>query len=186
MKEHHEPSYSEEVADLPVWDQAFWLSRAYIEASQCLCQSMLDGNFSSQYSASRVILHLARHGVELFLKAAIAARTGSASFPATHDLDRLYTEYRQSYPDLSFAFNLPGLFRVADSWDLFPEEAKVFHSTLDQRHRYPSDRTGNSFFTQEEFDPQAMHLDLKTLDRDLKVLESAFIKRMLAGLDPIK
>ena len=83
MKEHHEPSSSEELSDLPEWDQTFWLSRAYLEASQCLCESMLNGNFSSQYSSSRVILHLARHGVELFLKAAIGANADARSVPAT-------------------------------------------------------------------------------------------------------
>lgn len=171
---------------MPEWDQTFWLSRAYLEASQCLCESMLNGNFSSQYSSSRVILHLARHGVELFLKAAIGANADARSVPATHDLDKLYAVYRQGYPNLSFAFTIPRRFGVADSSELFPDEGKSFHATLDQRHRYPSDRSGNSFFTPEEFDPQATLHELKMLDRELKIIEWAFIKRAKDGLPPIR
>ncbi|WP_232505812.1 hypothetical protein, partial [Burkholderia thailandensis] len=46
-----------------------------------------------------------------------------------------------------------------------------FHSTLDQRHRYPSDRKGNSFATVEVFDPVATLKELEELDRELKILE---------------
>jgi len=76
VKEDSDPSFSQELAGLAEWDRAFWLSRAFLEASRCLCESMSEGGFSSQHSSSRVILHLARQGVELFLKGAIAAVSG--------------------------------------------------------------------------------------------------------------
>ena len=170
---------------MPEWDRAFWLSRAFIEASLCLCNSMLNGELSSQYSTSRVVWHLARQGVELFLKAAIGAAVGSRLVPATHDLRRLAFEYRRIYSSLSFSLEFPSHFQVDTNLDLFPEDQDRFHATLDQRHRYPADRMGESFTTRETFDPLITQRELEKLDRDLKILESAYIRRVLKGLPPV-
>ncbi|WP_341247917.1 hypothetical protein [Cupriavidus pauculus] len=179
MKEDSDPSFSEELADLPVWDRSFWLSRAFLEASRCLCTSMLGGDFSSQYSSSRVILHLARQGVELFLKGAIGA-VSERSVPQTHDLSKLFSEYRRLYPQLIFSFELPSHFRVSLNLDLFPEDQEKFHSTLDQRHRYPADRKGNAFATTEVFDSVTTLTQLEELDYALKVLEYVRIRPFLS------
>lgn len=178
MKEDDDPSFSEELFSLPEWDRSFWLSRAYIEASRCLCASMLSGDFTSQYSSSRVILHLTRQGIELFLKAALGAAN---SAPLTHDLDRLFSEYRRAYPALIFNFKIPSRFGVDTTRDLFPEDHKSFHATLDQRHRYPADRAGNTFATRETFAPQEVLHELEMLDRELKILEWARIRPHLEG-----
>lgn len=186
MKEDSDPSFSQELAGLAEWDRAFWLSRAFLEASRCLCESMSEGGFSSQYSSSRVILHLARQGVELFLKGAIAAVSGQGSAPTTHDLSRLFLDYRRLYPELRFSFEVPPRFSVSLNFDLFPDDQERFHSTLDQRHRYPSDRKGNTFATREVFDPIETLKELEELDRELKVLEWARIRPHLRGEPEIK
>jgi hypothetical protein len=163
MKNDSDPSFSQELAHLPFWDRAFWLSRSYIEASQCLCASMLEGDFTSQYSSSRVIIHLARHGVELFLKAAISAATGRPAEPG-HNLARLFLRYRHIYPDLRFFIEIPSRFQVDLNFDLFPETIEAFHATLDQRHRYPADRNGNDFASPEVFNPTDALAELKILE----------------------
>ncbi|WP_232505817.1 hypothetical protein, partial [Burkholderia thailandensis] len=122
MKQDSDPSFSEELASLPEWDRAFWLSRAFLEASRFLCASMICGDFSSQYSSSRVILHLAHQGIELFLKGAIGAALERGSTPMTHDLSILFLEYRRLYPGLVFSFEVPFGFRVSQNLDLFPDE----------------------------------------------------------------
>jgi hypothetical protein len=185
MKEDSDPSFSEELASLPEWDRAFWLSRAFLEASRCLCTSMFEGDFSSQYSSSRVILHLARQGIELFLKGAIGAVSERGSAPPTHDLNKLFLEYRRLYHELIFSFEIPPRFNVSLNFDLFPDDQERFHSTLDQRHRYPSDRKGNTFATREMFDPMATMKELEELDRELKILEWARIRPYLRGESPI-
>ncbi len=177
-KEDDDPSFSEELSSLPEWDRSFWLSRAYIEASRCLCTSMLSGDFTSQYSSSRVILHLTRQGIELFLKAALGA-IGSA--PLTHDIDRLFSDYRLAYPALIFTFKIPARFGVDTTLSLFPEDHKSFHATLDQRHRYPVDRIGRNFATRETFDPKEVLHELEALDKELKILEWARIRPHLDG-----
>ncbi|MBU9216571.1 hypothetical protein [Burkholderia gladioli] len=186
MKQDSDPSFSEELASLSEWDRAFWLSRAFLEASRCLCMSMLEGGFSSQYSSSRVILHLARQSVELFLKGAIGAVSEQSSVPTTHDLNRLFLEYRRLYPELRFSFEVPSRFNVSTNFDLFLDDQERFHSTLDQRHRYPSDRKGNTFATKEVFDPITTLKELEELDRELKILEWARIRPYLRGEPEIK
>lgn len=182
-KEDDDPSFSEELSSLPEWDRSFWLSRAYMEASRCLCRSMLSGDFTSQYSSSRVILHLARQGIELFLKAALGAVKPA---PLTHDLDRLFFEYRLAYPALIFNFTIPTRFNVDSTPDLFVEDHKLFHATLDQRHRYPADRAGNSFATRETFNPTEVLDELEVLDKELKVLEWARIRPLWEGRPMIR
>ncbi|KWD80581.1 hypothetical protein WL71_20260 [Burkholderia ubonensis] len=147
---------------------------------------MSEGSFSSQYSSSRVILHLARQGIELFLKGAIGAVSEHDSVPMTHDLNRLFMEYRRLYPELRFSFEVPSRFSVSPNFDLFPDDQKKFHSTLDQRHRYPSDRNGNTFATKEVFDPIATLKELEELDRELKILEWARIRPYLRGESEIE
>jgi len=170
MKNDSDPSYSEELADMEPWDGMLWLSRAYLEASEALCHAMLEGDFSSQYSSSRVILHVARQGIELFLKGAILAH-GGAPEQLGHNLNKLYHEYRRLYPELRFHFEVPRHFLVSLNDELFPDDADAFHRVLDQRHRYATDRKGASFATPEVFDPATMKEELGELRRVSQIVE---------------
>jgi hypothetical protein len=178
MKDDSDPSFSQELHDLPGWDRSFWLSRAFVEASSCLCSSMLQGDFSSQYSSSRVILHLARQGIELFLKAALEA-AGERTERFGHNLDQLFFEYRRHYPNLSFYFQAPKRFEVDLTLDLFPDTIEPIQATLDQRHRYAADRKGNNFASPEIFDPKVVHEELEELRRTLQILEWSTIRPLL-------
>ncbi len=104
----------------------------------------------------------------------------------THDLNKLFLEYRRLYPELRFLFKIPLRFNVGPNFELFPDDQEQFHLTLDQRHRYPSDRRGNTFATKEEFDPIAILKELDELDHELKVLEWAHIRPHLCGKPEIK
>jgi hypothetical protein len=170
-----ELSTSEEFAHLPEWDRYFWLSRAYTEASCTLCESMVAGDFTAQYSSSRVILHLMRQGIELFLKGAIFRATGKRP-SQTHNLAILVADYSREYPGPLFHFEVPERFQTNPSLDLFPEIALEEHATLDQRHRYPSDRKGRSFLAPEIFDPSQVFEEVDTLSGTLSAIEWAHIR----------
>jgi hypothetical protein len=145
---------------------------------------MLEGDFTSKYSSSRVILHLARQGVELFLKGAIQA-AGHPVAKLPHNLDVLFIEYRNCYPELAFYFVIPTRYQVDLNADLFPELIEPFHKTLDQRHRYPTDRNGLSFNTPELFDPHAQLEEIEELRRILDILEWSELRpRLRAGNAP--
>ncbi|MVW78072.1 hypothetical protein [Bordetella sp. 02P26C-1] len=170
MKDDSDPSYAKELAEMEAWDRMLWLAQAYLEASEALCHAMLDGGFSSQYSSSRVVLHIARQGIELFLKGAIAAH-GGAPEHLGHNLNKLYREYRRFYPELRYHFEVPRQFLVSLNEELFPEDTDAFHGVLDQRHRYATDRKGASFAIPETFDPVTMKETLSELRRVFQVIE---------------
>jgi len=185
MKDYADPSFSQELDDLPNWDRSFWLSRAYMEAGRCLCLDMLKGDFSSQYSSSRVILHLTRHGIELFLKAAIEV-AGNRVAKFGHNLDLLCAEYWNLYQDQSFHFSVPPRFKVDPTLDLFPEIAGRFHASLDQRHRYAADKSGESFASPEVFEPKVALKEIEELQRSFGILEWAKIRSQVAQTEGYK
>lgn len=140
----------------------FWLARAYLEASTFLCEAMINEDFSRQYSSSRVVLHLARHAIELFLKGAICAST-KGDPPKTHHLENLYADYMRLYPDPSLHFEIPFKFQALPDGELFPEIAEEYHKSLDQRYRYPSDSKGRIFSDPEGFLPEPFLAELRDL-----------------------
>ena len=167
--DHYRPNAGE-FEGMPIWERSFWLSRAYIEASICLCKAMVNEDFTKQYSSSRVILHLARQGIELFLKAAIL-RSTTVQSRAGHNLDRLLAEYKKIYSESRFHFYLPSTLSLRQELDLFPETVQSYHSTLDQRHRYATDQKGQEFATPEVFDPTSVLGELEALCKALYVIE---------------
>ena len=180
MKDDDEPSDARELSDLPDWDRSLWLSRAYLEAGVCLCSSMLDGDFSSQYSSSRVILHVTRQGIELFLKGALQA-AGFKVEALGHNLDSLFLAYRSQYSALSFHFEIPKVYGVNLNASLFPGETDAFHKTLDQRHRYATDRLGQSFASPEVFDPVTTQAEIDELRRVLGIIEWCELRPLITS-----
>lgn len=174
-----ELSYSQELADLAAWDRSFWLSRAFIEGARVLCEKMLEEEFSSQYSSSRVIVHLARQGIELFLKAALDA--SGRSVPRTHDLNALLASYKEHYADSAFDFTVPPRFATSLTLPLFEADDKILHGTMDQRFRFATDLAGQSFATPELFDCTQVLEEVQLLDKELKVVEWCRIRPYLDG-----
>ena len=164
-----------EFEDMPTWEVFFCLSRAYIEASTCLCNAMIEDDFSKQYSSTRVILHLARQGLELFFKGAIFHKTSALSRNG-HNIDKLLSEYLNIYSADQFHFKVPSAFSLRNELDLFPGLVDSFHLTLDQRHRYPMDLKGQSFATPELFEPKNFLLEIEKLSAALMIIEFCHIR----------
>lgn len=180
MKDDDAPSFSEELGGLEAWDHHFCLSRAFMEAGLTLSDAMLEGDFSSQYSSSRVILHVTRQGLELFLKAALDVQ-GLQTLQLGHNLDKLFSSYREAYPGEEFHLTTPWQFGLSLNRDLFPEAAKDFHSTLDQRHRYATTKSGDSFATRETFDPVQTREAVFELRKQMQVIEYLHIRSRKVG-----
>ncbi len=149
---------------LEIEDQYFFLARGYLEGSRVLCEAMLYDDYASQYSHSRVILHLCRHAVELFLKGAISSATKSQP-PKTHHLANLVAEYERALPGPEFRFDVPFGIESPGTPDFFDDLVDSHHKTLDQRYRYPTDRNGKPFSEPEGFIPAMFMSDLNTLSK---------------------
>ncbi|MFN2312706.1 MAG: hypothetical protein ABR590_11725 [Spirochaetia bacterium] len=146
---------------LSIEDQYFSLARGYLEGSRVLCEAMLSDD-APQYSHTRVILHLCRHAVELFLKGAISSATRNQP-PQTHHLAKLITEYERVLPGSEFRFEVPFGIESPGTPDFFDDLIDSLHKTLDQRYRYPTDRSGKPFSDPEGFMPAMFMSDLDAL-----------------------
>ena len=167
--------HSAEFNGIPIAEQYFWLSRAHLDGSRVLCESLIAENFSPQYSSTRVILSLCRHGVELFLKGAIAVATGARP-PQTHNLITLVEKYQHTFPDLQYRFEVPFGVEVMGSEDLFPDLTARFHKTLDQRYRYPVASDGKPFDAPEGFIAELFLQEILILRKTFLMLEFQITK----------
>ncbi|WP_175695623.1 hypothetical protein [Burkholderia ambifaria] len=131
--------------------QMLWLGSAYASAAKVLVESMAEDKFDQNHANVRVILHLCRHALEIFLKGAIGLSTGNIP-RNTHRLASLFDQYKILYPSGKYHFAFPFSEQVFLADDMFPETIESFHRTHDQRFRYPSDSKGNVFDGFEIFD----------------------------------
>jgi hypothetical protein len=181
--------YSLEFQKLGVVDQYFVLAHAYLDGSKTLCTPMLNANDTSGFSNTRVVLHLSRQAIELFLKGAIYSTTGNHYVPkmkdgGPHNLVTLIAEYKRTIPDPQYHFELPfGLDTVGDLCAYEIDWAKLYHLTLDQRHRYPTDKNGKLFtddFAVDSFTPLSYFVTLEELSKVFFSVES-YLQRRVVG-----
>ena len=163
--------HSSEFQCLSVADRYFSLARGYLEGSRVLCEAIEKDDYASRYSHSRVVLHLCRHAVELFLKGAIAYATNAQPLQ-THHLGNLITEYERVLPDPMFRFEVPFGVDALGTPDFFSDFANQHHKTLDQRYRYPTDRSGKPFSDPEGFVAPMFISDLEGLAKAFMHVES--------------
>ncbi|MEW6326670.1 MAG: hypothetical protein AB1487_03620 [Thermodesulfobacteriota bacterium] len=86
-------------------EQFFTLARAYADASLILCGYFDNGSKIQAYPRAFVILYLAHHAVELFLKGAIFSRSAHAKLH--HNIDELKNTFDQLYSDPGFSWEPP-------------------------------------------------------------------------------
>lgn len=79
---------------------------------------------------SRVILHLCRHAIELFLKGAIS-KARNRQPPKTHNLVNLVGEYELALPGENFRFEVPFGVEALGNLALFPE----LEALIDEHHK---------------------------------------------------
>lgn len=80
------------------------LSFANLDAGIALCEAMNEETYPATFSHAKVIMSLAYHGIELFLKYGIRRRTGKME--PHHYLRELRSEYEALYLDKSFHFDV--------------------------------------------------------------------------------
>jgi len=172
--------YSHEFKELEVVDQYFSLAHAYLNGSKVLCATILSDDSKATFPDTRVVLHLCRQAIELFLKGAICNITGENK--EGHNLDILIAEYERVLPDTQFHFDVPfGIVTPGtQNSNIEAEEwVKRYPWTLDQRHRYPSDKNGNSFTGWESFIPLMYMSTLEGLSAAFLLVESHLGRNVL-------
>lgn len=155
-----------ESADLP--GQYFALALAYLDSAKRLCELLARSYRTATYERGAVVLFLAAHAVELYLKGAILRAAPNETF--SHDLEHLHNRYKVLYPAKRFKF--VNVFRVE-----YPEmsaaeraEAKKASPPVDQLHRYPADKKNNPWPGLYAFEANSFLEDLRHLNTEFRRL----------------
>jgi len=94
-----------DISHLEVPDQLFSYAEAYRTASVLLCRKVENDDTLNTWPHATVILMLASHSVELFLKGALLKRKIEIS--QTHNIQQLAEKYRETFQDAAFAWEIP-------------------------------------------------------------------------------
>lgn len=168
----------DEIQSLSPSRQFLEFSDAYVDSAETLCSIIAAEASESSYPKGAVIMSLAFHGIELFLKAAILEKSPGERFKgrAGHDLELLGDKYKALYPNEEYRFEVP--FRNEEASLLNPdpqvlEELKRYieeHKKTtpeDQLHRYPRDMNGNSWKGLYAFEAQLFLGTIAKLRKDI-------------------
>jgi hypothetical protein len=147
-----------ETAHLDEATKWFLLSRAYLDSSIRLCNSIISRDLPHTFQHGQVVMGLCFHSVELFYKGVLQRATGKV--PATHDLAILESEVWKSAPGVSNLFTCPFFSEDAPVDNTQRREARLdalratSRGSLDQIFRYHVDRDGNPWPGPQGFMPE--------------------------------
>lgn len=177
-----------DIANLDTHDQFFSYADAYRSASAMLCRQMKQDDTYYTWSHAAVVLMLAAHAVELFLKGALLKRTGKII--ETHNIQRLAEKYRETFQetaltwDILFANPLSETELIILMKEEWPEINEVqlkqsIAATPDPSilYRYPVDKPGKDWRGHYGFTtPTEFLATLDQLGQDFQRIKSALDK----------
>lgn len=160
-----------ELENLTQSEQFFAFARAYMQASARLSSCFDEVRASDSYPHGCVILFLAVHSVELFLKGAILAREPSYN-SNHHVIDKLKVKYYELYTSPEFQWNIPFIteFLGFDSTRSTPPKP----SPSDQVFRYPTDKK-TAWPGVSAYAPQAFQLQIGDMQADMLRIEQVIV-----------
>lgn len=158
----------EEVRHLSVPERLFSYADAYAAAAKALCLQMTQVPSTASWANGAVVLMLAAHATELFLKGAILTRHPNENvWRRGHDLQKLHEDYSLAFPEPEFrievVFNvtLPPGISAEDAADLMARTPKP--SVL---YRYPVGNRGQDWIGHFGFEPNSFLRLLAVVEND--------------------
>jgi hypothetical protein len=162
-------------------------SEAYLESAGRLCDALAASPAESNYPKGAVVLSLAFHGIELFLKAAILKKSSKEKLSGNigHDLDHLSNRYANLYPGKKYKFEIP--FRNEEI-NLDPEDPLIVDELIplmtkhkratptDQLHRYPRNTEGKPWEGIFAFEASSFAIDIANVQRDIARLKELIFR----------
>lgn len=94
-----------DIKHLEVPEQLFSYADAYRSASVLLCRKVESYDTFYNWPNATVVLMLAAHAVELFLKGALLKR--KVKITLTHNIQQLAEKYRETFQEEAFAWDIP-------------------------------------------------------------------------------
>jgi hypothetical protein len=166
MKNRMVGSWQIENSSMPL--QFVLFADAYLDSAARLCKAFKRSTRKLSYPRGAVVLSLAFHALELFLKAAILQKNPKEKLH--HDVERLESIYRLLYPGDQFQLDVP--FKT-EFLGFQPEEIakKRLAFPQDQLNRYPCDKSGRNWGGVFAFEPISFLPVIEQLQRDFERLQ---------------
>jgi hypothetical protein len=134
-------------------------ARAYLNAANGVCRGLVKNPQQFAFPDASVVLLLAAHSVELFLKGAILARNESFDI-VTHRLADLHREFDRLFPEAQCRWEPP--FRT--EYVGFSEQEAAALARCETppsiRYRYPTDNSKHAWQDVHSFTPEVFRLTL--------------------------
>ena len=161
-----------EVVNLAVPEQFSAFSNAYLDSAIRLCTVLARSTKKATYVRGSVVLYLAFHATELFLKGAILKSVPEENVGTTHNIVNLNNRYKNLYPSKKYRFDLLFTSEEPDFSNIEPDKVKEFKIIIeeiekdnphDQKYRYPQNKKGMPWHGAHGFEPSSFLRELKQL-----------------------
>lgn len=156
-----------EILHLGVPQRFFEYAHAYQNAATALCIKMTKENASCTWPNAAVVLLLAAHATELFIKGAVLCRDPNATVEH-HRINDLSAEYKKHYPEPSFEWDIP--FK-AEYPDITETEIKALEKATPVPsilYRYPVAKGGKEWSGAYGFEPHSFLQILEQVKHDFE------------------
>ncbi len=161
-----------EIQHLSVPERFFKYAHAYRNAANALCVEMTTGGNSCTWPNGAVVLLLAAHATELFIKGAILFRNPGTDMEH-HRIDELSDEYKKRYPESSFEWNIPFKSKYLGFAESEAEVLKKSTPTPSILYRYPVKKGGKEWDGVFGFEPNSFLILLEQVRNDFERIEAA-------------
>ncbi len=142
---------------------------AYLDSAQRLCDLLARSHRKATYERGAVVLFLAAHAVELFLKGAIVHKAPNERF--SHDLEHLIRRYHALFPGKKFRLEVP--FTTGLPSGMTVEEkrrVKKLVAPPGELYRYPIDKAYKPWSGAYGIEPSSLSRELAKLRSRLEEL----------------
>lgn len=156
-----------ELAHLSVPERFFEYAKAYRNAASALCATMTSEKAMCTWPNATVVMLLAAHATELFLKGAILSRKLTASIEH-HRLDDLNVEYKKLFVEPSFEWDIPFITEWGDLAEAKIQALKKTAPIPSMLYRYPIAKGGKEWNGAFGFEPNSFIDVLDQLARDFE------------------
>jgi hypothetical protein len=168
MKDKMVGSWQIDKLSIPLQFMAF--ADAYLDSASRLCRVLSRSTRKRSYPRGAVVMFLAYHAVELFLKAAILHKYPKEGLH--HNVDQLHKRYRILYPGKRYEFNIPFKMECLGFEPSQIAAKKRSMPTQDKVNRYPSNKKGEAWAGVFGFEPESFQSLIVRLRSDFARLKS--------------
>lgn len=160
-----------EIIHLALPQRFFEYAQAYRNAASALCLTMTSEDASRTWPNATVVMLLAAHATELFIKGAILARDPNATIEH-HRIDDLSVEYMKRFPEPSFEWDIPFKTEYPGMAEAEIEALKRTIPIPSILYRYPVAKGGKEWSGAFGFEPHSFFEVLEQVKHDFERIKA--------------